>query len=159
MLCLAGDAAGRLAGSFALRRARKAHRCARKTRFTGHGRERRLEVLGRHWDGGPIPAACTQEILPGEQYVEYTGCAMPYDSGPRYCAHCAAAAGLAEVIHGGPLATAGVGVEAGTTTPGSRTPGMPSPPAAGGPPEVVSMPDTMGQRGPGSHVQSEEDRT
>ena len=71
---------------FVVRKARNAHACERGPRNLG-------DV--RHWDHGPVPGACTGSIKPSEQYVEYEGGAPPYHQGPRYCRHCAIAAGIA----------------------------------------------------------------
>lgn len=139
-LRLAGVAAGSCDDSFVLRRAAKAHSCARRRRWDPQAGV--SHVLGRHWDGGPIPDDCRGWIAPGEQYLEVRTTAVRYQAGPRYCAACAVAAGLAEFV-GGPLATAGAGVEAGTTTPESRTTAPSSPPVVGGHLESVSMEPTV----------------
>lgn len=70
-----------------LRRARKAHKCSMLRPRDGE--------IARKWDGGPIPADHTADIAAGSQYVEYCGEVPAYQSGDRFCAGCARAAGLA----------------------------------------------------------------
>jgi len=71
-----------------LRRAAVAHPC-------DMGRATPAGIV-RRWDGGPMPEGHTVEIPRGAQYVEDFAETAPYQSGARFCAACAVAAGIAE---------------------------------------------------------------
>lgn len=73
-----------------LRRARKTHPCTMP-------RTRDGQVV-RRWDGGDVPSAHRSEIAPGDNYVEDASSEYAYQSGRRYCAVCAVAAGLARWV-------------------------------------------------------------
>lgn len=70
-----------------LRRARKAHPCNAPRKFPNG-------IVAITWNKAPVPAD-HHNIQPGEQYVEEFGESLAWESGCRYCAPCAIAAGLA----------------------------------------------------------------
>ena len=78
-----------------IRRARKDNVCDMPRRIWSQATIR-AEVF-RSWDGGPVPSDHTPVIPAGTLYVEYVGGVsdVPFGSGPRYCAACAIAAGIA----------------------------------------------------------------
>lgn len=91
---------------FTVRRARKGHRCAMPVanpvvevrngdRVRWQQRHPDRPHPYRRWDGGPVPDGCNRRITAGSHYVEYFGETPAFQSGYRFCAECAIAAGLA----------------------------------------------------------------
>jgi hypothetical protein len=76
-------------GDMLVRVARKAHKC--RTHAVGR-------ATLRGYDFGELPEGHTPHILPGHAYVEYLGEALVFQSGARYCAACAIAAGIAAPV-------------------------------------------------------------